>query len=388
MRILYITPYPPLRSGIADYASVFKKALEANKVQMDILPLKKQEHAFCAKPNYFFEIRNEVLKWKNKNNFGYDLVHAELGFSTQREFYYTFFIKRYFPDIPVVITVHDPPLVTNYPMLFIGLQRMPRILRSVRRFLDITIGKIWEQNFLNKIEKIFILSKIGKEKIIKRFYLPEEKITVIPLISWKSLNELKQETVKFESDNINILYLGLVGSTKGVDVLIRAYLELLKDFPVYKKNTQLWLSGDISQLEEYIEKDKIEDSVIKNNFFFLKFVPDKELVNIFKNTGIIVFPHLRSNLYSLSGVLIRGMEVGLPIVASNAKAFPDEVKDYVTGLLFEAGNTTDLKEKLKKLIDNPELREKLGRNAKEHVIKEHSSDEVSKIVISEYKKLV
>jgi glycosyltransferase involved in cell wall biosynthesis len=55
------------------------------------------------------------------------------------------------------------------------------------------------------------------------------------------------------------------------------------------------------------------------------------------------------------------MGVGRPVIASRIGGLPFTVIDELTGLLFEPGNVCDLAEKIETLLDDAELRHRLGR---------------------------
>lgn len=63
--------------------------------------------------------------------------------------------------------------------------------------------------------------------------------------------------------------------------------------------------------------------------------------------------------------LIEGMSLGLVTVASDYGGNPWQVDDGVTGLLFHNKDSHDLAEKLRRLMDKPELLETMGKNALE-----------------------
>jgi starch synthase len=50
----------------------------------------------------------------------------------------------------------------------------------------------------------------------------------------------------------------------------------------------------------------------------------------------------------------------LPVVASNVGGIPFIIEDGKSGMLFESGNSKDLAEKIILLIENHDLRRKLG----------------------------
>lgn len=66
--------------------------------------------------------------------------------------------------------------------------------------------------------------------------------------------------------------------------------------------------------------------------------------------------------FSLSTV--EAMSCGVPVVASGIGGLLEVVDDGLTGLLFTPGNQAELAGAIKKLVDEPELREVLGGNAR------------------------
>ena len=61
------------------------------------------------------------------------------------------------------------------------------------------------------------------------------------------------------------------------------------------------------------------------------------------------------------------MNAGLPVVASNVGGIPEVVKDGENGLLFEPRNWMDLAEKITSLLNDDEMLERMGKNAKRSV---------------------
>ena len=76
-------------------------------------------------------------------------------------------------------------------------------------------------------------------------------------------------------------------------------------------------------------------------------------------------------------VLIEAGAVGLPVVASRIYGITDAVIEGETGLLHQAGNLTDLVEKLQTLIRNPLLRNMLGEAGRCRARTEFSADRVT-----------
>ena len=61
--------------------------------------------------------------------------------------------------------------------------------------------------------------------------------------------------------------------------------------------------------------------------------------------------------------IIEGMSISVPSVVSDYGGNPWLIDDGVTGLLFRSRDSADLADKLRRMMDEPQLRETLGKNA-------------------------
>ena len=72
-------------------------------------------------------------------------------------------------------------------------------------------------------------------------------------------------------------------------------------------------------------------------------------------------------------VILEAMKSGLPIITSNIGALSEILEDEKSGLLFEAGNRIQLKEKLELVISNHELRRTLAEQARTRYLANYTS---------------
>jgi glycosyltransferase involved in cell wall biosynthesis len=59
-------------------------------------------------------------------------------------------------------------------------------------------------------------------------------------------------------------------------------------------------------------------------------------------------------------MIAEGMAYGKPIVATRVGGIPELVNDGVSGFLVDRNDTPDAAEKLLRLVQDPELRQKMG----------------------------
>jgi glycosyltransferase involved in cell wall biosynthesis len=87
--------------------------------------------------------------------------------------------------------------------------------------------------------------------------------------------------------------------------------------------------------------------------------------------GIDVFVHF-SRWDALPNAVLEAMACGLPVVASNIPGNRDVVEDGVTGFLVQ--NEVELLERCQHLLDNPDLRRKMGVAGRERVRQQFSRE--------------
>ena len=72
--------------------------------------------------------------------------------------------------------------------------------------------------------------------------------------------------------------------------------------------------------------------------------------------------------------LIEAMASGLPVVSTEVGGVPEVVVNNATGLLAPAGDADRLASQVLRLVDNPDLRAKLGQAGRERALAHFSED--------------
>ena len=98
-----------------------------------------------------------------------------------------------------------------------------------------------------------------------------------------------------------------------------------------------------------------------------------EIASILRDTDILVAPSVPTSSGRREGipvVLMEGMSAGVAVVASRLSGIPELVRDGETGLLVPPRDATAIAEAIRRLHDDPRLRERLGTAAREHVLEQ------------------
>ena len=79
-----------------------------------------------------------------------------------------------------------------------------------------------------------------------------------------------------------------------------------------------------------------------------------------------------ADMEGLGVSLLQASAAAVPIIASRSGGMPEAVLEGVSGLLIDPGNTPMLTASLKRLLDEDELRQKLGKAGRQRIISEFS----------------
>jgi phosphatidylinositol alpha-1,6-mannosyltransferase len=104
----------------------------------------------------------------------------------------------------------------------------------------------------------------------------------------------------------------------------------------------------------------------------LGFVPDRDLPGVYEGADVFVMPSLTSE-QSTEGfgiVFLEANYLGLPVVACRSGGVTDAVVDGETGLLVPPNDTAELDKALTLMLDDRELRFRLGRQGRERVLRD------------------
>jgi len=107
---------------------------------------------------------------------------------------------------------------------------------------------------------------------------------------------------------------------------------------------------------------------------FLGWVAEKKELRRYRNAcEVLVMPSLYEGLPI---AVTEAMACGRPVVATNVNGIPDQIRDGINGLLVPPCDTAGLAAAMKRLLDNPDLGNRLGLASRAIFESEFSSDVV------------
>jgi glycosyltransferase involved in cell wall biosynthesis len=183
-----------------------------------------------------------------------------------------------------------------------------------------------------------------------------------------------------KSDILKVMFTARMVKEKGVVDLIEAAEMLRKE---YEGKVQFLLCGKLSDNPKAMKKEELEQLCDGQYIQWLGHRNDvKELL---QKCHIVAFPS-----YYREGVpksLIEACAIGRPIVTCNSIGCKDVVDDGVNGFLIPIKDSDALAEKLRVLIEDPALRQRMGEASRRIAEREFSIDDVVKKHLEVYASL-
>lgn len=266
-------------------------------------------------------------------------------------------------EIPTITTMHGSMIENAKAMELIDLKSF------FSKILGRTISYNISKNLMKSSDVIITISDSVAQQIEK--YYKFDRLNIIP----NGVDVDKFYPVSTRDDYI--FYAGRLGHGKGIFDLLEAAKQL----------------GDVSDIKIMIAgKGELEEKIrnkIKNeclsNVILLGHANQKEIVSLFQNAKLFVFPSLYEGLPT---VILEAMASGIPIVTTSVSGCKDLIKDGYNGLIVPPGSPDKLYKAMKILLENPNLEEYFGKNARSSAENEYSWDTISKKIEILYKSII
>lgn len=184
-----------------------------------------------------------------------------------------------------------------------------------------------------------------------------------------------RQSMDIETGAVVFLYIGRLNHEKGL-------LDLAKAFSALNTSAAhlIFVGPDEGNLQALISNlcnQKI------NQLHFVDYTSHPE--SYMCAADVLCLPSYREGF---NNVIIEAAAVGLPAIASNIYGVTDAVKHHSTGLLHEVKNVEQIQQLMQALIDEPDLRQRLGSQAKSHTRTHYNAADMTKAWIRFYESVV
>ncbi len=233
-------------------------------------------------------------------------------------------------------------------------------------------GRSWKTSLPKIILKPFALRLLAREKkpnllienaIFPSKFLRDEYLSkgiilknVSVIYGAADTRHFRSTDKRFNTSNGNttLLYVGRLIPEKGVDTCIQA-LTILEQIQSGSVNLLIVGSGE-RDYENYLrslaQEKQVEDRVV-----FLGPQTKSELPNIYRSADIFLFPSIWAEPFGR--VLVEAMAARLPVIGTGVGGAAEILRDGENALLFKPGDPEAMAAQISRLIQSPDLRQRL-----------------------------
>lgn len=268
-------------------------------------------------------------------------------------YYLPFILRKEVQNFDIIHIHEHRTLLAVCVHYYAKKYKVPYVLQSHGSVLT-TLGRSNFKNFFNILfgdilrdaSKVIAVSYIEVEQYTQ-MGVPKEKIIVIPNgIDIDSFENLPNKNTFKERYGISnkyvILYLGRLQERKGIDFLIKSYAELRNEII----NVTLVLAGPDSGYKHKAEL-LIDELNLTNHVIFTGFIDEKYKKAAYVDADVLVYP----SVFEIFGLVpFEAVMCGTPVIVCDDCGCGDFVKDSGCGCLVSYGNVSDLKDKLKRIL--------------------------------------
>lgn len=205
------------------------------------------------------------------------------------------------------------------------------------------------------------ISSFGMGQLMKvSDYRSWEKLYLSPL--GVDLSVFQPRPPRDLHSSFQVMSVCRLAPVKGQVLLLIAMERLVKE----GRRIRLRLVGDGPErrnLEGFVEAHGLSNHVV-----FEGFVNQDQLSDLYRECDVFVLPSFAEGV---PVVLMESMAREIPCIATWVGGVPDLIRDGVDGLLVAPGDADSLAVAIRRLLDDPELRRRLGTQARQRILQKY-----------------
>jgi glycosyltransferase involved in cell wall biosynthesis len=222
-------------------------------------------------------------------------------------------------------------------------------------------GRLLENKTIVDSDRIITISEAMKE-ILVQHGAQGARIDVVPdgvdVSVFRPVDgqELRREYARGASRVI--IFHGVIDPQDDPGLLVDAARLILPKHP----DTHFWLVGDGSAVPGL--KREVSNHSLEDNFYFSGWVEQNEMPSYIcaSDVGLVVLPDVLSARGRVTLKEFEYWACGVPAILPRLPGLQEVAEEGVTALFYEPGDEADLAAKIRVLLEDDELRTKLGKN--------------------------
>lgn len=252
-------------------------------------------------------------------------------------------VERHEPD---VVHVHEPAVPTI--SLAVSLWGPRPVVATFHAWSDEDVAYRLARPLIRKaiagVSENIAVSQPAAAYHAEALGLPTSRFHVVPNGVDVSRFADAEARADLTADEPTLLFVGRLERRKGLDQLLRAFVQLKTTHP----DLRLLVVGDGPERDDC---EALLPAQLRADVHFQGRVDVEQLPRFHASSDIFVAPALGGESFGI--VLVEAMAAGLPVVASSLPGYRSVVTDGVNGLLVPPGQPRALAESIGSLLDNP-----------------------------------
>ena len=255
--------------------------------------------------------------WSKKNN-----IYADLVISLQNT------SVKYLQGIPQIILLQQ-----SIPLSDIKWSLLKKA--HTKMWFYKHIYPFFIRRYINNQTTIVVPTKWMRNTIIKRWNMSEDQVKVV-YSQFRMINHAEIINVGLESSNFHVFYPSNSAPHKNHIMLILAFVELKKIYPLIFDKIILHLSiniNDSSEIKSLVNKHKFH-----NNILFNGEMDYSKVLSFYKFSDLLTWP---SFIESFGLPLLEAASFGMPIIASDLPYAREVISGYKGVKYIDYNNPTE-----------------------------------------------
>ncbi|UCD95468.1 MAG: glycosyltransferase [Candidatus Zixiibacteriota bacterium] len=210
------------------------------------------------------------------------------------------------------------------------------------------------RRILRAADHLTAASRFLKKKIVRLCRDMELRITVVPF----GVSIPEKKGTGSEDDKVRLVYIKAHEKLYGPDVLLEAMGIAAGKNP----RVHLVLAGEGSMTARL--KKQAKNLGLDEHVRFAGFIDNRKIFDFLGRHDIMVMPSLAE---SFGVAALEAAAAGLPVIAGDVGGVSEVVIDGKTGILVPPGDAAGLAEAIIRLVEDADLRKKMGEAGRQHV---------------------
>lgn len=240
---------------------------------------------------------------------------------------------------------------------------------SKKKLMTRAVCSVLRYSLRSKKARVIFQNTTDRNEFVSNQII-EENQTILIKGSGVDLERIQyRDESEIDSEKIKIVFAGRMVEQKGIQVLVDA-AKILK--PSYGNKICFWLCGRLDTNPYSYTRTEIDSLCDGDYIRWLGHCED--IFAVMRQCHIMAFPSYY--MEGLPKAVIDAEAVGLPVITCDSVGCRDTVIDGYNGFLIPIKDSKALAERIRKLVDDPDLRRSMGENSRKYAEENFSVKDV------------